>query len=338
MSMNEYINKGISKVTDTDASNAKAYFSNANETLRHAGHYMVEVLDGVHAGSKYTQKSGSLVIGSSSESDIILFGSNAAPRHFEVIMTSGVLTKLQVKPIDAPITLEDGSIVEVGQYADIGSDEIISFADTEISISRIADPKSFLKPAVRVLAIICVLAMVPLVYGIAASFIGNVAEAGSRVASSVQSGIELTSGKILGNTSQVTPTKEIDEAFAWTVRVKLEDLKLNHKLRATPTSDGSIRVYGNISDKELPRWTNFLQWYDSSAHFPPLIRDISRVGIDNNLPKIKSVWLDSNPSVFFKDGVVGGVGSKIKDGWKIVDINNSSVMIERDGTVVSLTF
>lgn len=335
--MNELINSGISRVSDADASHAKAYFSNANDTFKNAGHYMLEVLTGVHAGSKYIQKSGSLIVGSSSDSDVILFGSTAEPRHFEIILHSGIFTKLQVKPIEASITLDDGSVVEIGQLADVSSDEIIRFGDTEISICRIADPKSFIKPAVRVIAFVCVLAMVPIVYGMAASFLGNVAEAGSRVASSVKYGIERTSSKVLGNTAQA-PAQDIDKAFAWTVRVKLEDLKLNHKLRASTTSDGSIRVFGNISDKELPRWTSFLQWYDTSSNFPPLIRDVSRVGVDNNLPKIKSVWIDDNPSVFFKNGVVGNVGSKIKDGWKIVDISNSSVMIERDGTVVSLTF
>lgn len=337
MSVNNLIENGISRIHAADTNHAKAYLSSANDTLKHAGHYRLEVLNGAHAGSEHIQKSGSISVGSSSDNDVILFTSNAHPTHFEVKLASGIVSKLRVKPIDAPVTLEDGSIVEVGQEAEIDTDEVISFADTEISISRIADPKSFVKPAIRVMALLCVLAMIPLVYGIAAGFLGTVAEAGSRVVSSVQHGIEKTSSSILGKVS-TSSTQDHDQAFAWTVRVKLEDLQLNHKLRVSPTADGSIRVFGNISDKELPRWTSFLQWYDTTSNFPPLIRDVSRANVNTNLPQIKSVWLDDNPSVFFKDGTVGNVGSSLKAGWKIVGIDDVSVMIERDGAIISLTY
>lgn len=337
MSVHNLIDTGISKIHAADASHAKAYLSNANDTLKHAGHYMFEVLNGPHAGSTHIQKNGSISVGSSSENDVILFASNAYPNHFEIKLTSGLVSKLMVKPIEAPVTLDDGSIVEVGQEAEISTDEIISFANTEITISRIADPKSFVKPAIRVVAFVCMLAMIPLIYGIAAGFLGTVAEAGSRVVSSVQHGIEKTSSTLIG-TVATSPNQDHDQAFAWTVRVKLEDLQLNHKLRVSPTADGSIRVYGNVSDDELPRWTSFLQWYDTTSNFPPLIRDVSRAKVGTNLPQIKSVWLDDNPSVFFKDGTVGNVGSSLKAGWKIVSIDDASVMIERDGAIISLTY
>jgi len=337
MSVNNIINTGITKLSTADANHAKAYISNANDTLKHAGHYMLEVLNGAHAGSTYVQKNGTISVGSAADNDVILFGSHALPNHFEITLQSGLASRLLVKPIDGPITLEDGSIVEVGQQADISTEEIIEFNDTEIMLTRIADPKSFVKPAIRVVAFLCALAMIPLIYGVAAGFLGTVAEAGSRVASTMQHGIERTSSKLLGTVS-TAPAKNHDEAFAWTVRVKLEDLQLNHKLRASSTADGSIRVYGNVSDKELPRWTSFLQWYDTTSNFPPLIRDVSRAKAGTNLPQIKSVWLDDNPSVFFKDGTVGSVGSNIKAGWKIVDITDANVMIERDGAIISLTY
>jgi len=337
MSVNNFIDNGISKINAADANQAKAYLANANDTIKHAGHYMLEVLNGVHAGSTHIQKSGLISIGSAPENDVILFASDAYPNHFEIALTSGLVSKLLVRPIDAPVSLEDGSIVEVGQEAEIATDEIISFSGTEIAVSRIADPKSFIKPAIRVVAFICVLAMIPLVYGIAASFMGTVAEAGSRVVNSVQHGIEKTSSTILGTVASA-PSQDHEQAYAWTVRVKLEDLQLNHKLRVSSTADGSIRIYGNVSDKELPRWTSFLQWYDTTKNFPPLIRDVSRANMGTDLPQIKSVWLDDNPSVFFKDGTVGKVGSNIKAGWKIVSIDDASIMIERDGAIISLTY
>jgi len=97
---------------------------------------MLEVLNGVHAGSTHIQKSGLISIGSAPENDVILFASDAYPNHFEIALTSGLVSKLLVRPIDAPVSLEDGSIVEVGQEAEIATDEIISFSGTEIAVSR----------------------------------------------------------------------------------------------------------------------------------------------------------------------------------------------------------
>lgn len=341
MSMDNMINTGKTHLASVQSDEAKAYISSAKDTFKNAGHYMIEVTGGVHAGSSHIQKSGSIVVGSSASSDIVLFGSKAADEHFEITLKPGILSSIQIKPLEASVTLEDGSVVEIGQVAEISSDEVIAFADVEISVSRIADPKSFMKPGIRILAVICVLAMIPIVYSVASGFLGTVAEAGSRIASTVHYGIERTSNQIINKVSTATEGSDsIDhsKAFAWSVRVKLEDLQLNHKLRAEKTADNSIRVYGSISNKELPRWTNFLQWYDTKTNFPPLIRDVSRTDVDVNVPKIKSVWLDDNPSVFFKDGTVGSIGSNIKGGWKIVDITNASVMLERNGSVISLTY
>jgi hypothetical protein len=337
MSMENFINSGISRMESAKAIDAKGYLSNANDTLKYAGHYMLEVLNGAHAGSSHLQKSGTITLGSSADNDLVLYASRIAPNHVELALQSGLNSKILVKPVDAPVTLEDGSIVEVGQQAEVATGEVITFGDTEICLTRIADPKSFVKPGIRIFAFICLIAMIPLVFSIASGFVGTVAEAGSRVASTVTSTVVRTSDQLLGKVSTSTEQNH-NEAFAWTVRVKLEDLQLNHKLRTVKTADGSIRVSGNISDKELPRWTSFLQWYDSTSSFPPLIRDVSRDNVSTDLPQIKSVWLDDNPSVFFKDGTVGNIGSSIKAGWKIVSIDETNVMIERDGSVISLTY
>ena len=131
---------------------------------------------------------------------------------------------------------------------------------------------------------------------------------------------------------------DLAKKFTWAARVQLEDLKLNHLLRAETTADGSIRVYGNISDREVSRWTGFLQWYDTRQGFPPLIRDVNRVGVDRDLPKIKSVWLDDEPTAFLTDGSVAKIGSEISGGWKVVGIDENGVTIERDGSTVSLTY
>ena len=309
---------------------------NASETIRHAGEYVLEITSGVHEGAKLQQKSGTVSIGTAKDNDLVLFGAQIAPHHMEVTLPKNMMGKLVVKPIDMPVQLHDGSFVEVGQYAEIDVDHEISFGDVKLSVMRIADPRRYAKPGVRLLAVLCLLAMIPVGYSLLSEVAISAADAGSRAITSLNNTISTKAKTYLASTN--VQENQHTEAFAWTIRTRLEDLKLNHRLRVLPTGDGSIRVYGNISDAELPRWTAFLQWYDTTSDFPPLIRDVNRTSVDRNLPQIKSVWLDQKPTVFFKDGSVANIGSQIKDGWRVVDINAASIMLERDGAVVSLTY
>ncbi|MEM8651230.1 MAG: FHA domain-containing protein [Pseudomonadota bacterium] len=309
---------------------------NASETIKHAGEYVVEITAGVHAGAKIQQKSGTVTIGTAKDNDLVLFGSQIAPHHVEITLPKNIMGKLVLKPVDMPVQLDDGSVVEVGQYAEIDVDHEVSFGDVQLTVMRIADPRRYAKPGVRFLAILCLLAMIPVGYSLLSDVAISAADAGSRAISTLNNTISSKAKTYLASTN--AEQRQHTEAFAWTVRTRLEDLKLNHRLRVLSTSDGSIRVYGNISDAELPRWTAFLQWYDTTSDFPPLIRDVNRTTVDRNLPQIKSVWLDQEPTVFFKDGSVANIGTEIKDGWRVVNINSASIMLERDGAVVSLTY
>lgn len=306
------------------------------ETVRNAGKFEVEVVAGAHSGAKLSLEPGIITIGSGKNNTIVLFADTLAEHHVEIELPSKVFKGFRVTPLEKAISLEDGSFVEIGQYAEISSGETITLGDAEVSITRIADPSSFVKPGLRIFAFVCLLAMVPLIYGLVSGMAVSVADASSQALNVIQTGISKQRDKYLG--ASMDTTKGQLEAFSWTARTKLEDLKLNHRLRVNPTSTGSLRVYGNISDQELDRWTGFLQWYDSNPGFPPLIRDVNRSDVDRDLPQINSVWMDDQPTVVFSDGTIAAVGSQLKDGWKLVSISDRNVTLERDGAYVSLTY
>lgn len=305
-------------------------------TLKNAGKYEVEIIEGAHAGTVLSLEPGSVSIGSSKDNTIILFADDVADKHLEIELPRGVMSDIRVTPVQEAVYLEDGTIVEIGQQAHIPAGELIDLGDAKLIVSRVADPRSFVKPGIRLMAILCLVAMIPMVYGVFSSMAVSVADASSSAISVIQTGISNQREKYLG--VPATSDKGQLEAFSWTARTKLEDLKLNHRLRITPTATGSLRVYGNISDQELPRWTSFLQWYDSNPGFPSLVRDVNRADVDRDLPNINSVWMDAQPTVVFSDGTIATVGSQLKDGWKVVTISNQNVTLERDGAYVSLTY
>ena len=315
---------------------ALSLLQEAGDTVRNAGKYQLDILSGCHSGASVKLDAGTVGIGSSKDNSVILFADQIAEKHASIDLPTNPLKEIRVSPVQDTIRLENGDLIEVGQYAEINSGEVFYCGEAGVCITRFADPKSVGKISMKVVAVLCILAILPLAYGLMSNFAVGVADASSNVISALNSGINSQKERLMG----VEPESEKGklESFSWTARTKLEDLKLNHRLRVSPTGTGSLRVFGSISDSELPRWTNFLQWYDANPTFPPLIRDVNRQGSNQNLPKISAVWLDDNPSAVFQDGVVATVGSELRGGWKVISIDAAAVTIERDGSIISLTY
>ncbi len=309
---------------------------NAGDTVRNAGKYQLDIVSGHHSGACMMLESGAFSVGSAKDNSIVLFADPVADKHANIDLPSNPMKQIRVSPVQDTITLENGDAVEVGQYAELSSGEIFYCGDSGICVTRFADPKSLGAFSMKVLAVVCLLAILPIAYNLFSNLAVGVADASSNAFSAIHTGINTQTERLLG----VEPTSEKGklESFSWTARTKLEDLKLNHRLRVSPTATGSLRVFGTISDNELPRWTNFLQWYDSNPNFPSLIRDVNRQGVNKDLPKIATVWLDANPSVIFNDGIVASIGSELRGGWKVISIDTTAVTIERDGSVISLTY
>lgn len=127
-------------------------------------------------------------------------------------------------------------------------------------------------------------------------------------------------------------------AFAWTARLKLEDLKLNHRLKIAVTSKEGLVIEGKISTEEISNWKSFLSWYEEKPEFPQLIHNVTSDAKTGNIPTLESVWFDKNPTAYFSDGSFGNEGSILTDGWQIVDIESWAVFIRRKGTTITLPY
>jgi len=319
-----------------DGTQVGEYVSATRGYFDKAGSYTISIDSGVHAGVQVHVEPDVISIGSGADNEVVLFADNIENKHLELELPAGYLDTIKVLPIEGPVALSDGGVVEVGQIAEIKADSTIIIGETKLNISRVTNPETLMRYGLKAIAILAFILMLPLLYNVFSNLTVGMADAGSRLYAAVDKEISTQSEKYLGVTTD--PDMELAKKFTWAVRVQLEDLKLNHLLRAETTADGSIRVYGNISDREVSRWTGFLQWYDTREGFPPLIRDVSRVGVDRDLPKIKSVWLDDEPTAFLTDGSIAKIGSEIAGGWKVVGIDANGVTIERDGSTVSLTY
>ncbi|MEM7291394.1 MAG: FHA domain-containing protein, partial [Pseudomonadota bacterium] len=204
---------------DTARQDANAFIHEASETVRNAGKYKLEVLSGFHEGASMALDTGSITIGSSPDNAIVLFADTIPARHVTVDLPSNVLKNITVSPVEKSILLEDGSVVEVGQYAEISAGESFFCDETEICINRYVDPKSIGRIGIRVLAIICLLAMLPIAYSVFSGMISGVASASSAAISVFNDGISNPKTFFTG-TGSASDRAQLD-SFAWTARTKL---------------------------------------------------------------------------------------------------------------------
>ncbi len=133
-------------------------------------------------------------------------------------------------------------------------------------------------------------------------------------------------------------TPKFMEAFVWTTKLKLEDLKLNHRLQVTTNDANDVVINGSISKQEASNWQAFLGWYESKDGFPVLTHNVNANATSGNIPELKSVWFDTKPTAYFTDGRSGNIGTSFEDGWKIISIEAWAVFVERDGNTVMLQY
>ncbi len=312
------------------------YFKDAGDTIRNAGDYSIEITGGFHSGTELVKKPGDVFLGSEKENDLVLFADDVASRHVQISLPSNLLGKVRVTPLERNIVLENDAVVEVGQFVDLDDGEGFDLGSATIEVHRIGNPKNFAKPIMRFIAIVCLVAMIPLLYGVFSGMVTGAIGAGSSAILQIQKQISTVSKGYIN--AGYSSEKKLSDTYFWTVRTKLEELHLNHRIRVTKTGLDSLRVSGTVMDNELGSWNAFLRWYDSKNGFPSLIRDVRRTDVETDLPRIKSVWLDKEPAVFFRDGTTAKVGSHLDAGWVVIGINNTSVTIERDGATISLTY
>ncbi len=128
------------------------------------------------------------------------------------------------------------------------------------------------------------------------------------------------------------------EAYLWTAKLKLEDLKLNHRLKISLSDGNELKIDGSISKNELPNWNDFQTWYATKEGFPKLTHSVSTTATVGDIPELKSVWFDATPTAYFVDGRSGNIGTVLNDGWKIISIEAWAVFVERNGTTITLNY
>lgn len=312
---------------------------NAGHRLKHVGDFEFEITGGAHVDTTLNLKAGNITVGNDSSNDIVLFADDVAPTHVEVELPDKIFGKIKVTPIDEAISFGDGDIVAVGQYAEINSGDEIHIGGASFRVSRMINVSRAKPYMFKGIAIIAFLLMLPLLSTLFSGLVSSAFNSSYKIASSVGSGIinsNILETKPISDVPSNPEISNLTDKFVWAVKVKLEDLELAHKVTVSAMDNGSIKIRGTISDEDNVKWNSFLYWYDQRKGFPAAIRDVKRDTNSSNFPKVKSIWLEDPATVFFQDGTSATIGEKLWYDWVVVEITRTGIVLERDGSKLSL--
>ncbi len=296
----------------------------------------VTVTGGAHRGASVINSSGAITIGKAESGDIVLFGDDVEPVHFRIKVEPGLFSKLVVHAMEGPVEIKGRTIVEVGEYTQIPAGAEIIAGTAALKVERVADPSNLAVPALRAGIVVLAFSTAWVGWSLITTIISIVPGSASAIVESVSAPVSRQIGAALGTPAAKEAAST--EAYAWQARAKIEDLGLNRGLRVMAGPPEMLRVTGTINEAQAPSWNEFLRWYDSNPGFPKLVRDVARSEADTDLPALQSVWLEGEPTVYFKSGVSGKVGDVVPGEWRITAITAASVTVERDGSSVALTF
>lgn len=335
MLMSKSENTAVAAQIEEHAKNLGGQIKVAGEKLKHAGDFEIEITRGAHADTKLNMKAGRITIGSSKTNDIVLFADDVAESHLAIEFPKKVFDKIKITPIDEAVSFADGDVVALGQYAEINSGDEINIGNSSLRISRKVNISKSGPTVFKVLAVIALLLIAPFLFTMVSGVVTSAFNSSYKIASNIGSSVikPATEYALASNPDEA----KLTEQFVWAVKIKLEDLKLSHKVTANAMDNGSIRIRGTIGDNDTANWNSFLYWYDQRKGFPTAVRDVKRDKQESDLPKVKSIWMEEPATAFFQDGTSATIGEKLWFDWVVVDITRAGVVLERDGSRLELS-
>lgn len=296
------------------------------DTLRRPLALNVDVLSGVHAGVSQRLESGEVVIGSGASAGVILFADDIAERHVAIVPRSQFTSSVVVKAIDGAVTLDSGTVLEPGQWAE-GSmplDLTLRSGDGQgvhVTVSRTINPGEFAKPALAAVTALALILIGPNLVGSAFS--------------SAKWGMTAPAVTTAAPAPRAETAAELDVATMLEARVR--DAGLGHLVEVSAGGDGTILASGEIDRADGATWRRVLRWYDEIPRAPGLVNAV-RVGSAPPMPEIASVWLLGEPEITLSSGRTLREGDTARGGWLVKAISAEGVVLSRNGSDVTVTF
>ncbi|PLP57389.1 hypothetical protein CYK37_19845 [Mesorhizobium loti] len=286
------------------------------------------VTHGFHSGASLELTEASYVIGSDSNSDIVLRDAGIASLHARFHRKGNLI---EIEAIGGDLELAGGEIIRKGQGCRRRLPLGISLGDAQLQLAGPEPVKNRWSLSQR-----------PLFAGgviIAAVFAISFAANGLSIAKTDDKPVKLAlAGEELTGS---IPTNGADAEHLAAAQAELTTRLAQSGLEAVAVGRSSERlvVSGTIPNAQSGTWTEVRSWFDQKFGQVPLVSNIV-VGDAAQPPRLtlQAIWYGERPYVIAGDGTRYHEGAFTNDGWTIKEIGQTALVLTKGGAKVALKY
>ena len=286
--------------------------------------HRLTVAEGAHRGASVALDLTDVSIGSDLSDSLVLIADDLEPHHATIRSTNILMAGARVTAENGPVTLEDGRLLEPGQWLDIQLPTTLALGSAEVTVAPQIDLYGIARTALLGALLLC---MVLIGVKMTSTLLGN--------------GIQISNSfaAVKAATVRVGADATTRDAEATTaLRNRLAVAGLKDRVVIEATDDGTVIATGEVSPAEAERWREVLRWLDVQPNRPMLVNNVRKSAADAAMPSFRSVWMGANPSVMLQNGRMAVPGDDLGNGWTLKEIARDGAVIENGGRSVKVAY
>ncbi len=288
----------------------------------------IGVQGGLHDMVSVSLPGEDIRVGSSFDCDVVLLDDEIAPEHLRIMARPSILgAAVSIETKEADVML-NGHPVRVGRptpYTSLPATLTVSkvtlkLATHQVSTRRSARLAGFLSNTFTTVLLAGLIVIVP---------------------PSLMVGLGRNSNLVVSLQQDATPEAGAEQPvqpFLDQLNSRIAAATLKSFLDVTLSPDGVLFVQGAVPPAKLAAWEEIHRWFDALPGAPPLNSRVAGTPILDELPAIAAVRLSDPPEIRFADGHVSRIGDDVSDGWKIADITNDGLVLQRNSEELRVAF
>ncbi|MCC2113603.1 MAG: hypothetical protein KDJ16_16330, partial [Hyphomicrobiales bacterium] len=222
--------------------------------------HRLTVAEGAHRGASVSLDLSDVSIGSDLADDLVLIADDLKPHHATIRSTNLLMAGARVTAENGSVTLEDGRLLEPGQWLDVQLPTTLALGSARIAVSPQIDLFRVARTALLVALLLC---MVLIGFKMTSTLLGN----GIQVSNSFAA--------VKAATVRVGADATLKDADATTaLRNRLAVAGLKDRVVIEQTDDGTVIASGEVSPAEAEHWREVLRWLDVQPNAPMLVNNV----------------------------------------------------------------
>ncbi|SMX56349.1 Putative Type III effector NopY [Bradyrhizobium sp. ORS 285] len=288
-----------------------------------------EVLSGLYAGLRGKATGLNSIVGSGLDADIIFVEQELAPHHFRIIQKSD---SIEIEALSAPVSVEGRRSIIAGERLSVPLPSVVQAGAMSMRWSTEGNQTAASSTRSRASIVAFCLLLLSSTIGGLVQFnlpLNDQPTASNAEASHIETAAKSTAdhfdATVIADEIAASLRKQVDLAG-------LTGLHIRH-------DTGVVTAEGTIPPNLVAKWKELQKWFDLQTNGTPVLVNAVIVKEEKTPSSIavQAVWRGRDPYLLIA-GQKYFVGALLSNGWTIDKIDESRVLLKRNGRSATLPY